>query len=165
MEVAQRNSLACHEFIEIRILIALLIRVSIVQKPLLTRQVSDVTVDCHDVRPDDLEFSRLIRIEVELFAMGRMIGPRKNVIGIAPDKVGSFAVWIKDVGIFAVSLGCNQASDERIGSRSVRPPMQETELRPVGREQKMVEPLLRSVRSLVDVGMSVAVMTDVGDRE
>src|SRR4051812_3943320 len=97
--------------------------------------------------------------------MGRMISPRKNVIGIAPDKVGSFAVWIQDVGIFAVSLGCNQASDERIGSRSVRPPMQETELRPVGREQKMVEPLLRSVRSLVDVGMSVAVMADVGDRE
>ena len=85
--MSQRNLFTRRYMIKIDVLLSLLVRVGIIEYPLVARQVGAMPVDRHRGFADHLDAICAILIEIKSIAVGRVPGPGQNMLGIAPDKM------------------------------------------------------------------------------
>lgn len=117
--MAERDCFASCYVVKIDVLFSLFVRIGIVENPPIARQVSAVSVFCHNTFADDLDsFCAVPRfrgdelapatagVQIKSVTVRRVPGPGQNMLRISPDKMRCFSIRIDYLYTGAIGPGC-----------------------------------------------------------
>jgi len=157
VKVAQGHGFACREMVEVYVLVAISVRVGVVEDPFVAGgEVGAVAVSGHNALADDLCFAGFVLVEIERISIRGVPCPGEDVVWVSPDEVGGFAVRVYHADVFAVGGGCEHSGTEAAYGLVGRvacgaPSVQKDESRAVCVEEEMVEVVLCVLRIAGDL--------------